>query len=87
MNKPCYRCQSERPVEDFTRDSAKADGRKSICKSCDREKAREYYAANRERRREYYLANRERKIAQVKAWQAANPERVRVLHQSRKDQA
>jgi hypothetical protein len=44
----CYRCGEEKPVEEFSADRAKASGHASICRACDREKAREYYAANRE---------------------------------------
>jgi hypothetical protein len=44
MTAKCYRCKEERPVEAFYRDKSKADGRKSICKRCDIEKAKRYYA-------------------------------------------
>ena len=42
----CYQCGENRPVEDFARDKSKASGRKSICKRCDNEKSRQYYADN-----------------------------------------
>jgi Recombination endonuclease VII len=41
----------------------------------DLEKRREY---DRERKRLYYQANREKRIAAAKAWQAANPEKVKA---------
>jgi hypothetical protein len=37
------------PSEAFARDDAKRLGFKSICKPCDREKSRLYYAENRDR--------------------------------------
>lgn len=42
--KRCYRCKQEHPETDFAPDSSKAGGRKSICRACDRQKARDYYA-------------------------------------------
>lgn len=47
--KQCYACELYFPLDDFPRDASKADGHKSLCRPCDREKARAYYAANRER--------------------------------------
>jgi hypothetical protein len=41
-------CGDVLELEDFPRDRSKADGRKSICKACDRVKAKAYYEANRE---------------------------------------
>jgi hypothetical protein len=35
-------------VADFARDASKPSGRTSICKPCDREKARRYYQENRD---------------------------------------
>ncbi len=45
----CYRCRRSLGPEDFARDRSKASGRASICRECDRAKARAYYRANRER--------------------------------------
>ena len=45
----CYRCERELEPRDFPRDASKGSGFKSICKRCDNEKAKAYYAANRER--------------------------------------
>jgi hypothetical protein len=47
--KTCRRCGESRPLGEFIRDATKRVGRGSICKPCDREKSRDYYAANRER--------------------------------------
>jgi hypothetical protein len=45
----CPKCGEFRKTDDFARDRSKASGRTSICKACDRAKAKAYYAANRER--------------------------------------
>jgi hypothetical protein len=37
-----------KPLRDFIRDESKRMGRGSICKACDKEKSRDYHAANRE---------------------------------------
>jgi hypothetical protein len=46
----CYACAEELPTSDFAHDTSKASGFKSICKRCDRQKSRAYYAQNRERK-------------------------------------
>jgi hypothetical protein len=45
----CYRCGTERPLDEFARDASKASGRKGLCKSCDNAKSADYYARNRDR--------------------------------------
>ncbi len=45
----CYRCKQDLQFEDFAVDRSKASGHKSVCKRCDRERARGYYAANADR--------------------------------------
>lgn len=44
----CWTCGRSLPWEQFARDAHKPTGRKSLCKSCDRAKARAYYAEHRE---------------------------------------
>jgi hypothetical protein len=45
--KTCLRCGGTFPLDQFARDAHKACGHKSLCKSCDRAKARAYYAEHR----------------------------------------
>jgi hypothetical protein len=53
----CAGCETRKPVDDFAVDRSKPSGRKSVCKACDREKSREYYArVGRERYRARRLA-------------------------------
>jgi hypothetical protein len=42
------------PVDDLARDASRATGWQAICKACDRERARKWYAANRDRKAQYY---------------------------------
>jgi hypothetical protein len=44
----CRRCGESRRISEFARDRSKTSDRKSICKRCDRLKARRYYQENRE---------------------------------------
>jgi hypothetical protein len=37
----CYRCEEMLPVGSFAGDRSKASGRKSICRECDRKRARD----------------------------------------------
>ena len=46
----CYACNRDKPVGEFSPDRSKASGRTSICRVCDRAKAKRYYAENRERK-------------------------------------
>jgi hypothetical protein len=46
MTARCYKCEENRPLSEFAGDKWKASGRKSICKSCDRAKAKRYYLDN-----------------------------------------
>jgi hypothetical protein len=46
--KKCGRCGETRPLREFVTDENKRMGHGSICKLCDREKSREYYAAHRQ---------------------------------------
>jgi hypothetical protein len=46
--KRCGKCGLVKHVEDFGRRSDRPCGRKSLCRVCDRRKARRYYVANRD---------------------------------------
>lgn len=48
VDRRCYACGETKPAEDFPRDRGKASGRASICKACDREKAKNYYNNHRD---------------------------------------
>jgi len=46
MTKVCTRCGESMPLDAFAVDRSKRTGRKARCKSCDRERARRWYAEN-----------------------------------------
>lgn len=45
--KKCYRCQSDKPLEDFNKDRSRADGLCIYCRDCSRSFTRAYYHNNR----------------------------------------
>lgn len=70
--KKCCTCLVEKPLSDFNKYKASRDGRQPRCREC-----------QRIRRVEWYAANREREIARARAWNLANPERVRANDRAR----
>ena len=46
--KRCYCCKQSMALEEFNRLRSSRDGYTPLCKACNRQKAREYYARNRE---------------------------------------
>lgn len=62
-NKKCYKCEEIKSLDDFSIKKASKDGRCGICKKCDNEKAKKWYANNIEKykitREKYRLNNRE----------------------------
>lgn len=78
--KRCARCGEEKPLDDFWRETARLDGRRSYCKSCSREYVRDYKRENPEKARDYNArCNRRvgRRAEQKRAWDRKNAERKR----------
>lgn len=46
--KRCGTCRKIRPLADFNRKAARADGRQEVCRDCNRASSRRYYQRNRE---------------------------------------
>lgn len=65
LTKSCSNCDEALELDEFPRDRSKGDGRKSICKACDRAKAKAYYEANREQVLERASARYEEKMKDV----------------------
>ena len=65
--KQCTRCGERKELDEFNRDSAAIDGRRTTCRECDRKRTRQYRAENREainkRRREH---NRQQQADKLK---------------------
>jgi hypothetical protein len=62
----CHRCESDKPLKEFSRNKSRPNGRSHVCKPCDRDRCRSYETANRNKR-----------SAQRKDWDSNNRERAR----------
>jgi hypothetical protein len=69
--KRCRKCGELKPLSEFYRQHTCRDGYRNDCKAC--------FAA---RAKQWYAKNWEHAIAQVKAWQVANPERVKATRKA-----
>jgi hypothetical protein len=47
--KVCGTCRKSKPLADFNRKASRPDGLQEVCRDCNRETSRRYYAANRDR--------------------------------------
>jgi hypothetical protein len=85
--KVCAACKLEKPAEDFYKKKSSKDGLNCYCKQCDREKVKEWNAANpeksREHKRKWDRENMDMKIATSNEWRSNNRERVRELTAAR----
>ncbi len=77
--KTCTKCEVEKPLEDFHKKTANADGRRAACKECVHADYAVRYRRDRvkilERAKVYYQANREKCDARKEKWRRENPER------------
>jgi hypothetical protein len=69
--KRCTKCGELKPLSAFYREKGGRDGHRGDCKACFAARAKRWYSENRE------LA-----FARVKAWQRANPERVKATRKA-----
>lgn len=80
--KACRRCETTKPVSEFSPNRVIKDGYSTYCRPCAVDRQREWSNANRERhlaqRAARHIANREREQARKKAWRQANPDKVRA---------
>ena len=72
LTKKCGACKTEKLREAFNKYAQAKDGLQPRCRDC-----------QRELRAEWYAANRESEIAKARAWNLANPERVRAIDKAR----
>lgn len=63
--KVCTKCQAEKPLDEFYRDSSKSDGHRYDCKKC--------YSL---RKKQHYLENREKILSERQQYQAANRQSI-----------
>lgn len=77
--KICSRCKICQPIENFTNDRKRKDGKNVYCRSCTRAASKSYGDANpekaRERGRRWVANNQERQRARTMRWREENKER------------
>ena len=75
--KTCSKCQTVKPVSEYSRDRAKKDGLSGRCKPCTKAYQALWHAENRERRAAYHAQyraeNREPRAAYSAQYSAENP--------------
>lgn len=80
--KACRRCETTKPVSEFSPNRVIKDGYSTYCRPCAANRQREWVNANREhhlaQRAARHVANREAEQARKKAWRRANPDKVRA---------
>jgi len=59
-SKSCSVCRQSKPIAEFNVRRASGDGRQSLCRECNRAKARRYYERNRERHVRVIMARKAR---------------------------
>lgn len=81
--KPCNKCQIEKPLTEFYKNTQLRDGHANDCKDCVKERSRLWVAANKERHaascKAYAEANPEKRSANAKAWAEKNRERSQEI--------
>lgn len=79
--KTCTKCGETKPLDEFSRDKSRRDGRSFYCKSCVSAYRRAYRASNlsevRKRENDYYWSNRELVLSSQKASRDADPDKFR----------
>ena len=80
--KRCSKCGQVKPLGEFRPRADRADGRRSACRECARQRDRSYYAANREvaleHKRQYRMANPDVEREQDRQYYQANRETLRL---------
>ena len=99
MKKKCYKCKTEKRLEDFNNASRTKDGKQSSCRDCQKKYTRDnreaiarkgkvYREKNKESvaatKKAYYEANKERVADYQKQWQTDNRERVNKWNRDRR---
>lgn len=81
--KACRVCSESKHPEKFVKNCKSPDGRATVCKSCDAERARKWRLNNLEKSRELakasYYRDPKRANQRSKAWYAANTDRAKAI--------
>lgn len=63
--KLCRRCNVEKELKEFNKNSAKADGVQNWCRFCDNQKARENYKNGGQARKSKIYANKKKRVTEI----------------------
>lgn len=81
--KRCPRCQLDKPLSEFNRKRASADGFQRLCRTCDHAANLAWRTSNPERHAEnhqkWIVENREKHSTLVNGWRRANPDRTAAI--------
>ena len=90
--KTCTKCCQEKPIDEFSRDKQRKDGRYPHCSACQKTKITrwasenkewisqyhaDYYATNKQRVQKYKIANREHFAEYMRQWRKDNATRIK----------
>jgi len=69
--KTCGTCRQSKPLAEFNRKASRADGLQEVCRACNRESSRRYYAENRSKHVRVIVERTARRRIEAKAFLAA----------------
>jgi hypothetical protein len=69
-HKTCGTCGKSKPHADFNRKASRVDGLQEVCRECNRESSRRYYAENRDKHLRVIVARTARQRIESKAFLA-----------------
>lgn len=82
MEKKCSGCDNVLPHSEFYKDSTKADGLHSICKTCRKVSDKSRYEQKRnqilEQKRQYYQQNKDERLQKNAEWRKQNRDHLRL---------
>lgn len=80
--KTCTKCGVPKPLDEFTADRSKRDGKRPGCKACHREARQAVAGSTNEKRRQRYLTNVEQERAQAREYARAHVDEQRIRSRS-----
>lgn len=80
--KNCTKCGVSKPLDEFTADRSKRDGKRPDCKMCHREARQTVASSTNEKRRQRYLKNVEQERSQAREYARAHVDEQRIRSRS-----
>lgn len=86
-SKTCSKCRLEQPATEFHRKADAKDGLHPACKTCSKQRMREWYEANKLKAnltsQRYYENNKEKVRSYLREYEARNRDRLNAAHRAR----